>query len=208
MSSSNQVTNHPEAASSDGRERKWSKVCKSGMLMVAEAKSVTNTNEITRSTATRQDIAKAETDMEAGKVEHRQDKEPPIAKLKYVPGPIGSLIDQAGAVGLHLAVNTNNDLEFRREGRGPIPLTGWNKKAWKQEIKKHMNHDLLRELHDAVAPAYDTEGTDIPPRRKDMVGFPETVDRQATLALLKNSIRKSNKTSGKFEMSWTTWTWS
>ena len=58
---------------------------------------------------------------------------------------------------------------------------------------------MLKELHDAVAPAFDTEGKEIPPRRKDMVGFPETVDRKATLALLNNSIRKSNKSSGKSE---------
>ena len=84
-----------------------------------------------------------------------------------------------------MAINTQNELEFRREGRGPIPLVGWNRKAWKQEIKRHINDDLLRELHDAVAPAWDEDGKEIPPRRKDMVGFPETVDRHATLALLK-----------------------
>ena len=100
-------------------------------------------------------------------------------KLKYVPGPIGALIDQAGVIGLNLTINSNKELEFTREGRGPIPLIGWNKKAWRQEIKRHINDDLLKELHDAVAPAQDDEGKEIPPRRKDMLGL--TVDgRQAS----------------------------
>ena len=54
-------------------------------------------------------------------------------KPKYVPGPIGALIDQAAVVGLHLTVNAKDELEFQRKGRGSIPLTGWNKKAWKKK---------------------------------------------------------------------------
>ena len=79
-------------------------------------------------------------------------------KLKYVPGPVGALIDQAAIVGLNLVINSDNELEFQREGRGPIPLIGWNRKAWKQEVKRHINDDLLRELHEAVALAHDNEG--------------------------------------------------
>ena len=41
---------------------------------------------------------------------------------KYVPGPIGALMDQAEVVGLQLAINQQDELEFRREGRDPIPL--------------------------------------------------------------------------------------
>ena len=54
-------------------------------------------------------------------------------KPKYVPGPIGALIDQAAVVGLHLIVNSKDELEFQRKGRGSIPLTGWSKKAWKKK---------------------------------------------------------------------------
>lgn len=120
-------------------------------------------------------------------------------KLKYVPGPVGAFIDQAADVGLHLVVNSKNELEFQREGRGPIPLIGWNRKAWKQEVKRHINDDLLRELHDAVTPAHDNEGNELPPGRKDMVGFPANVDRQATMAIIKNRIRKSQKPEHKKE---------
>ena len=74
-------------------------------------------------------------------------------KLQCVPGAIGALIDQAEVVGLQLAVNQQDELEFRRDGRGSIPLTRWGKKAWTTEIKKHINGDLLQELHEAVKPA-------------------------------------------------------
>ena len=50
-------------------------------------------------------------------------------KLKYVPGPIGSLIGQAEVVGLRLTVNRSDELESQREGRAPIPVTKWEKKA-------------------------------------------------------------------------------
>ena len=60
---------HPEAASSDGRERRWYKVGKSVVLVLAKARSETDTKETTRPTATRQDTAKAETDKEAGETE-------------------------------------------------------------------------------------------------------------------------------------------
>ena len=49
---------------------------------------------------------------------------------KYVPGPIGALMDQTEVVGLQLAINQQDELEFRREGRSPIPLTRWGKKVW------------------------------------------------------------------------------
>ena len=103
---------------------------------------------------------------------------------KYVPGPIGALIDQAETVGLHLTINQNDELEFTREGRGPIPLTKRGKTVWVKEVKQHINDDLLKELHDAVKPAQDDGGQEIPTRRKDMVGFPSMVDRHATMALL------------------------
>ena len=93
-------------------------------------------------------------------------------KPKYVPGPIGARIDQAEVVGFQLAINQQDELEFRREGRSPIPLTRWGKKAWAKEIKKHINDDLLQELYEAVKPAYDNEGQEIPPRRKEMVECP------------------------------------
>ena len=60
------------------------------------------------------------------------------------------MIDQAEAVGLQLAVNDRNEIEFRREGRTPIPLTRWGKKSWSYEIKKHINDNLLRDLYEAV----------------------------------------------------------
>ena len=116
-----------------------------------------------------------------------QSREQP--KLKHVPGPIGALIDQAEVVGLQLAINRRNELEIRRSGRGPIPSTKWGKKAWTKEIKRHINDDLLKELHEAVKPDYDNEGKAIPPMRKGMVGFPEEVDRHATMALLKKTIK-------------------
>ena len=55
-------------------------------------------------------------------------------KPKYVPGPIGALIDQAETVGLQLTINQEDELEFKREGRAPIPLTKWGKKVWKKEV--------------------------------------------------------------------------
>ena len=88
------------------------------------------------------------------------------SKPKYVPGPIGALIDQAETVGLQLAINQEDELEFKREGRGPIPLTKLGKKVWKKEVKQHINDDLLQELHEAVKPAFDSEGQETPPRKK------------------------------------------
>lgn len=87
-------------------------------------------------TATRQDIAKAETDMEVREVDQPKIQKPPSVKLKYVPGPIGSLIDQAAVVGLQMRLNAKGELEFGREEREPIPLIGLNKKAWNDEVKK------------------------------------------------------------------------
>ena len=57
-------------------------------------------------------------------------------------------------------------------------------------MKKRNNDKLLHELHEAVEPAYDPKGQEITPKRKDMVGSPAVVDRHATMALLKNAIRK------------------
>ena len=101
-----------------------------------------------------------------------------------------------------MVTNSSNELEFQRKGRGPIPLTEWNKKDWKREIKKHINDDLLKELHEAVATAYDEEGYELEPRRKDMVGFPEYVDRQATMAIVKNKLRKRPTTQNNKENVW------
>lgn len=106
--------------------------------------------------------------------------------MKYAPGPIGSLIGQADAASLQLTANQEDELEFRRIGRAPIPLTKWGKKAWSCEVKKHINDNLLRDLREAVRPAQDDNGQELPPRRKDTVGFPSEVDRQATTALLEN----------------------
>ena len=127
------------------------------------------------------------------KSKHSKEAKKKKAKPKYVPGPIGSLIDQAETVGLQLTINQSNELEFKREGRGAIPLTKWGKKAWAKEIRQHINDDLLKELHDAVKVAYDDEGQELEPRRKDMVGFPALVDRHATMALLNNTIRRPRR---------------
>ena len=132
---------------------------------------------------------------EAPEEQEVQPREQP--KPKYVPGPIGALIDQAEVVGLHLTINRQEELEFRTNGRGPIPLTRWGKKAWAKEIKRHINDDLLKELHEAVKPDHDNEGKAIPPRRKDMVGFPEEVDRHATMALLKKTIKQPRQSDNK-----------
>ena len=56
--------------------------------------------------------------------------------MKYVPGPIGALRDQAERVGFHLAVGPEGKLELQRENRKPIPLTGWGKKAWSKVVKE------------------------------------------------------------------------
>lgn len=114
-------------------------------------------------------------------------------RLKYIPGPIGALIDQAEHVGLQLTINQKDELEFRRSGRAPIPLAKWGKNAWAKEIKQHINADLLKELHEAVKPSYDEGGQELMPRRKDMVGFPPMVDRHATMALLNKNIRRPRK---------------
>ena len=118
-------------------------------------------------------------------------------KPTYVPSPIGALIDQARTMGLHLVTNQQNELEFQREGRSAIPLTKWGNKSWTKEVKKQINDDLLKELHEAVKPDFDKEGNPLMPRRKDMVGFPEMVDRHATMALLKrqssNHIKETTK---------------
>ena len=127
----------------------WHRVGKSAVLIVSDAK-----------------IEEEELQPEKQDKQSRKERKADASgKLKYVPGPIGALIDQAEVVGLHLALNSGNGLEFQREGRGPIPLAGWNRKAWNKEVKKHINGDLLRELHEAVAPAHDAEGKEIPPRR-------------------------------------------
>ena len=68
-------------------------------------------------------------------------------------------------------------------------------KAWAKEIKRHINDNLLRELHEAVEPAYDNNGQEIPPRRKDMVGFPANVDRHATMVLLSNATKQPRPVS-------------
>lgn len=94
---------------------------------------------------------------------------------------------------LRLTVNRSAEMEFQREGRAPILVTRWGEKAWTKEIKKHINDDLLLELHDAARVAHDISHHEIPPRRKDIVGFPAGVDKHATMALLNNTIRKPNK---------------
>ena len=88
---------HPEAASSDGRERVWHKVGKRAILIISDIKSK------------KSDLRTEEQGEAFG-----ENNSPPACKIKYVPGPIGSLIDQAEVVGLQLALNTNNELEFRR----------------------------------------------------------------------------------------------
>lgn len=166
------------------RERVWHTVGKSPILVISNNCKPKNP------------IRKKEQDTVASNQDNHQAKkaEPTDEKLNYVPGPIGSLIDQAEVVGLQLAVNQQGELEFRRDGRAPIPFTKSGKKAWSKEIKRHINDNLLRELHEAVEPAYDRSGQEIPPRRKDMVGFPANVDRRATMALLNNLIRRPRNT--------------
>ena len=46
------------------------------------------------------------------------DKKP---KLKYVPGPIGALIDQADVVGLHLTINQQDELEPEEKEEAQSP---------------------------------------------------------------------------------------
>ena len=193
---------HPDAASSDGRERVWLKVGKSEVLFIAEAKEATESATDARDTGNflpgtaRADSnrKKLEDQTEVTETDNAlQEQTAQGKRLQYVPGPIGALVDQAELVGLQVKINDKDELELAREGREPIPITGWGKKAWTEEVKRHINDDLLRELHDAVKPELDEQGSPIPPRRKDMVGFPEAVDRQATLAILNNTVRKPTK---------------
>ena len=109
-------------------------------------------------------------------------------RLKYVPGPIGALRDQAEIVGLSLAAGPNGDLELQREGRRPIPLTGWGKKAWSQMVRSHINDDMVRDLYNDVKPEQNDDGSQVPPRRKDMVWITPHVDRMATFALLQDKL--------------------
>ena len=103
---------HPDAASSDGRKRVWHKVGKSAILIISDTENK------------KRDLRTGEQGEALG-----EKKKHPACKNKYVPGPIGVLIDQAEVVGLQLALNTNNELEFRREGRGPITLNGAEQKG-------------------------------------------------------------------------------
>ena len=118
---------------------------------------------------------------------------PAWKKLSYVLGPIGSLIDQAAAVGLELRLNSKQELEFARRDKSAIPLTGWGKKAWTAEVKRHINDNLLMDLHDAVKPMLNDQGQPVPPRRKDMAEFPSQVDRFATMVVLHNHLKKLPK---------------
>ena len=69
-------------------------------------------------------IAKTEPNTEVDRNKDSYQGNPKMERLKYVPGPIGSLIDQAAVVGLQLQINADNDLVFGREEREPIPLIG------------------------------------------------------------------------------------
>lgn len=108
--------------------------------------------------------------------------------MKYVPGPIGALRDQAEIVGLKLDTGPGGALELQREGRRPIPITGWGKRAWSQMVRSHINDDMIRDLHNDVRPEQNKDGSHVPPRRKDMVGITPHVGRMATLALLQDKL--------------------
>lgn len=109
---------------------------------------------------------------------------PKWTKLKYVPGLVGSLVDQADAVGLKLEIHGNDKLVFAREGgRTSIPLTGWGAKAWARAIRAHIKAEVIKDLHDAVKPTVDLEGHQMAPRRKDMQDLHWHLDKPATLAL-------------------------
>lgn len=101
---------HPEAASSDGKARKWLTMGKSAVLIFPEGQKEDGKN-LTEGTRVKQ---------EESKNKAANNKSRP----NDVPGPIGALMDQAEVVGLHLATNQQDELEFRREGRSPIPGLG------------------------------------------------------------------------------------
>ena len=87
--------------------------------------------------------------------------------------------------GFKLQVSEEGNLGLGRQGRSAIPLTKWGQQTWKREVKEHINNELIKDLHEAVAPAKDEEGRELKPRRKDMVGLSGCVDRYATTALRK-----------------------
>lgn len=116
---------HPEAASSDGRERTWHKVGESVILIIADAQGKTDAKKDGNDT---EEQMKPQNDEQGPKLDNK-------LKLKCIPGPIGSLIDQAGVFGLQLAINAQGDLEFSREGSGPIPLTKWGERLGQKRSK-------------------------------------------------------------------------
>ena len=91
---------HPEAASSDGRERKWIAVGKSAVLTFPEGQKGKSETPAKRLREVQEETS--------NKVARTK------ANPKYVPGPIGALIDQAEVVGLQLTINHKDELEFRR----------------------------------------------------------------------------------------------
>ena len=82
---------HPEAASSDGRERKRIAVGKSAVLTFLEGQK-----------GKREPPTKQPREVQEEKCSKAAKKK---TKPKYVPGPIGALIDQAETVGLQLTIN-------------------------------------------------------------------------------------------------------
>ena len=72
------------------------------------------------------------------------------------------------------------------------------KKTWAQEVRQHINDEMVNELHDAVSPAQNEKGEWLQPRLKDMVRIDRTIDRVATNPLRKNRKGHAVKQSKTF----------